>query len=301
MKLLTTAIAIAALPGMLTAQVNKAVQGSATSNYTSNGTCPADKLQVSTFTASPASVSTGQNVTLKFTVKNSCNGSVSLSVPYEVMRGTTKVASGTTTVAAGATNTVQVNWSATEGQHVFVVYTDPAGALNESSANAVNNIAEVAVNVTVPRVTMIMHPDMAPASAGLAPKIRIASHECGPAAKLAELLGNMVLDYTRAPAPPAPFVPIPYPVEIRFAAAVLCKVQTEVEVYAVSLKNGWKVKSVDAQSSGSGGSWTWVSRPSAGSTNPTTKLLVTTPIGTPTLKIKLNVEIEGPQGTNPFQ
>ena len=294
MKLVGAAVlTIAILPGMVAGQVNKAGSVNATTSYTANGTCPADKLQVTSFAASPANPTPGQTVTLKFTVKNSCNGSVNLTVPYKVMNAATTVGSGTVSVAAGATTTLQLSWVATSGQHVFVAYADPNRTLSESNADGVNNISELAVNVAPRLITTVLEGN----AGGTTPVHRsqqetvCSLYQTAIGASLAAVAANAA--YLKAGAWPISFS------HSNFAAP--CSVSTEAEAYSgVQLQNGWRVKSVSAVAEGTGGSWSWISKPSVGSTNPALKLKISTQKGYVNYRVNVRVEIEGPEGTSAF-
>ena len=289
------------VPALASAQTVQTTAVNATSSLSNTNGCGSDKLQLTGFTMSPSAPAANQTATVTLTVKNLCTGT-SLNVPYKVTNQAVNVASGTKSVSANSSATVQIPLTFAAGSHALDAMLDAANTLNEPVSTRTNNNASAGIlfNVAAPRITLIMHPEMAPASVGLAPKIKVSNHNCGPAAQLSDLMSKVLLSWGTIPAPPAPYAPMPYPIEIGFGSFI-CKVQAEVEVYAAQLQNGWQVKSVSAQASGSGGTWSWAARPSAGSTNATTKLLITTFPGTPTLRVKLNVEIEGPQGTNPFQ
>lgn len=299
-KRIAAVAALSFVPGITTAQTINKSSVNVTTKIAADG-CGADKLQLTGFNMSPVRPAANQPATVTLTLKNLCSAA-SLNIPYKVTDQASTVASGTKTVAASSTATVHIPLTFGPGSHALDALLDANNSLHEPVPNRPNNNASAGIlfNVAAPTVTLILHPEMLPTSVAAPPSIRVTKHNCK-AATATDLANQILARHTRLPSPPAPFVPTPYPTNFTFAGVFLCKVEAEVTAFAVQLKNGWKIKSADVQSSGSGGNWSWVRRPSPGSTDATTKLQLTTFPGIPTLSVRLNVEIEGPQGMSPFQ
>lgn len=277
------------LPAVAVAQV--ATTGTlSTATSLNTGGCPSDKLQLMGFTVTPGNPLVNQNVTIRITLRNSCTGT-SLNIPYKITNYTTTVASGTKSVPANGTTNVDVVWKATAGNHVFDALLDETNTLNESSTNRVNNGASDGIALSVaPFVTMTLDAQAA-SSAGAHHAHAFKSSVCDMASRMGSIMIQFVANYVGLPAS-----------KFRVRGPVICTMVTEGEAFGnLQLKNGWRVKSASGNHEGSGANWQWITQPSAGSTNPFAKIRITSNPGAVDYTVNLKIEIEGPQGTNPYQ
>lgn len=107
-----------------------------------------DKIQLVSFTISPANPVRNQEVSLALSVKNHCT--TPRTIPWRVLLGTVLLAEGTREVAAGATITITAPWTAAVGTHTINAEIDPNNLTPESPAGRANNRPVTAPIVTVP-------------------------------------------------------------------------------------------------------------------------------------------------------
>jgi hypothetical protein len=249
-------------------------------------------------------------VTITFTVKNTGAGAVA-RVPWAINlitganQGQTLAQGEQTSVGPGATFTVTAQWTATAGQRVVQGYVDPSGTTFKNTAPVSAQIKELTLSVaqasaatqgsgSSPLVTQLIDYQKA--------KMGGARFSDGPEGFSTCTIGQA--DWSSSPGIAGGDI-------ASTGTGVLLRIicdglstggRGNPEAFAsFTLKNGWKVKSVEmAELVKRSGDWGWDTRPAVGSNNPYMKMHMWATTGG---QVSLNVKIwiEGPQGTNPYE
>jgi hypothetical protein len=266
-----------------------AAQQAATSGMTTNATtggCTGDKVKVESFSVTPSNPTLNQAITVKLSFKNLCNQA--LTVPFKITDSALGAAFvvKTVSVPAGQTYNYQGNWTGQAGRHAWDAYLDSDKTLNESASALANNGAPSVIEYTIapPLDTQLLDYGSAQQAGA---QFNIAMAENG---------GCLVKELKKEDG---------FTFRVELKGGPPCGNGTFEAFANFSLKNGWKVKSVEVtQPSGNttNSAWEWVTRPAAGATSPTAKLRAKTENNTfPLVAVyRVKIQIEGPQGTSPY-
>ncbi|MBK6457554.1 MAG: hypothetical protein IPF87_15985 [Gemmatimonadetes bacterium] len=267
------------------------------------------QVEVQSFTMTPAQPRAGDNVTFQLTLRNSGTTAPS-AVPWLIalQGGAQMVGQGTTgAFAAGATQTVTATWRAVAGSHAALGTVAPPGistALNAALPSA--KAKDLLFNVASVSASSVGSSSNGPVTQQLLDwnKARVAGARFADgkaqAACRALLTGadtdpyrgtNMVLHGVRG----------------LVVAHLQCMTplggRMNPEFFDFTLRNGWRVKSFDIsqpQSNPQQNGWQVLVRPTLGSDRPYTKLAMWAN-GVSALTLTVEIWIEGPAGTDPYQ
>lgn len=260
------------------------------------------RLEGQSLTITPVNPRAGDQVTVRFIVKNTGTGTVP-KVPWAI-----HLASGNQTLkqgehsnlAPGETFEGQVGWTAVEGEQLLQGYIDSTGKALKNTAPISAKILRLTIAVAPPPpppvklVTQVLHYEKARQAGAL---FQIAPMPLCQAAQFAP---------TPSTAPDFADFSIIFQFACFGSAGAFAK--TEVESFKnMRLKNGWKIKEIIEH----GGQITpiafhaWITRPSAGSDDPFMKSRFeagfTNIAGSaPTFVKGVKVIIEGLENTSPY-
>lgn len=262
-----------------------------------------EKVAVSGFTVDPMRTLPRRRVTATMTIMNRCaSGTVDLNVPWKIYLDNVVIKTGTATVAAGKFVTVTAQWIAAGiGSHNFYGGIDPNNSLGDRT-RYYSTLPDVVVTVIQGSA------DSSGSSNGQSPQLE-----------------TQRLDYQKAKNAGAQFADSPdgptglcqygqrdlaqqlslEGAGVRFfvnCGGILNGARATPEAFMnFTLKNGWKIKSIDTSEEGGKtlADWNWTTRPVEGSNNPYMKMhLWSNPGGSVWVQVK--VTIEGPAGTDPY-
>lgn len=244
-----------------------------------------DKVEVASFTLSPAQPTLGQAVTVRLKIKSKCpSGTADLRVPWEIRKNSTIISSGTETLPSGISKDVTTDWTAVAGTNNF------HGNLMITDGGANNTSNDVTVTLSPPMVSQVLsHVSAKNVGANFSAN-KVDTNPC-----------DLVTSGGQAGS---------YGEEMVFNRLTclghLAGGKADVEGYlGFTLKNGWRVKSYEIIRSaapyneGTGKGWSWLSAPPTG-TSPYFKFRLWAD-GNYAIAIRVKVFIEGPEGTNPYQ
>jgi hypothetical protein len=275
----------------------------------------ADKVEVMAFSIEPADPKEGQEVTVKMTVKNKGDESLS-GVPWRIAKDNKLLGEGTQDeVAAGETFEVTATYTAEAGEHHFYGDADPKNVLKESKAALKNNTK--AADASVPQVSAstagggqveletqaLNYKKAKEAGASFADKVE-GPTLCTP---VGQFEGTSHADYWGR----GWHRPLDMDNTVLFfincASVFSSGAKANPEAFNnFTLKNGWKVKDIivdvrfyPGSDSVGPADWQWVSRPNKGNDKPYMKMhLVANK--SQLVYVYVKVLIEGPPGTDPY-
>lgn len=267
-------------------------------------------VEVTTFTMTPAQPRAGDQVTFQLSLKNT--GTTSATVPWLIglQGGGTMVGQGTVSnLAPGSLQTVTASWRATAGAQSALGTVSPPGVsttLNAAPATARARsldftVAQVSASTTAPAgalVTQLIDWERVRVAGG-----RFADGRQGPCTTRLgpETAGSRVGEV---------IVEIDCNVYQKLGASPVVTPNAQggrmnaVFFDQFALKNGWRIKSFNVarldQNCPNASGWQVPTSPSIGSSTPKVQLALWTNAGC-ALRVAARLEIEGPNGTNPYQ
>jgi len=261
-------------------------------------TAPPIKMEAQSLTVTPAQPQAGQQVTVKFTVKNTGTGTVA-KVPWSIHLATDNQTLGQgekMNLGPGESFEVTAQWTPSAGQKLLQGYVDPTG-------QALKNTAPVSAQIKELSVTVAAAASASTPGTPVETETRVLEHlkaknaganftanAVGATPCTIENRGGRNVTFTEE-------------VELILGCQLLPGGRADFEVYSnFRLKNGWKVERVDVRKqSGGTADWSWVSSaPAVGSDNPYAKFhLWSNPNGY--VYVLPKITIKGPKNTDPYQ
>ncbi|HUP93074.1 MAG TPA: CARDB domain-containing protein [Solimonas sp.] len=300
-------LALLGVAALATAAVPAAAQTAqpSTGGTYSYQTAPAIYVEITNLFVSPSAPSAGQPTVVKLTIRNGGSGTVA-KVPWVIHWYTANQTLGQGEIlnlAPGAIVEVSANWTPPAGSQTLQGYVDPTGKTFNNTAPASSKFRQIAVSVA--------QTSTKPTTTTTATQVLETKILDGNLAKNAGARSNSIIDGGSTPCSLENFFSASqdgiYPPGWIYGincVALPAGGRVAHESYInFTLKNGWKIKgfSIVQQSVyGVGANWQWAQVPTIGSTNPYMKMSVWANSGA-NVRVDVQVTIEGPAGTNPYQ